>query len=244
MIHGELKAAIAEKARRTYEIPFSKKTTITEGRNKRWLALYRRYGKAGLLPKVRADKGFCRVLDETERDAFIEYLREHPELTARPVYRKLYEEGTNKTVLFSSSSSSLSRLVQSAGLSRQKRLVNAASEQNRKFAFYYPLECVQSDCMRGPGALGSDGKRVKAILIAFIDDAARRIIFPEFAGSERSLASQKGLKHITRYPGENRKNLCRQRLHLRLHPDTAHSRHAARVPHSLKAGQTPGSKKD
>jgi hypothetical protein len=71
MSHGELKAAIAEKAKRTYEIAFSKKTTITEGCIKicikKWLPLYRRYGKAGLLPKVRADKGFSRVLQEAER---------------------------------------------------------------------------------------------------------------------------------------------------------------------------------
>ena len=99
MSDGEPKATIAEKARRSYEIPFSKKTTITEGCIKKWLALYRRYGKAGLLPKVRADKGFSRVLEEAERDAFIEYLSEHPELTARAVYRKLYEKGTIKTVV-------------------------------------------------------------------------------------------------------------------------------------------------
>jgi hypothetical protein len=62
--HGELISSIREKANRTYEIPFSRKTTITEGCIKKWLALYRRYGKAGLLPKVRADKGSSRVLPE------------------------------------------------------------------------------------------------------------------------------------------------------------------------------------
>ncbi len=45
--HGELIASIREKAQRTYEIPFSRKTTITEGCIRKWLALYRRYGKAG-----------------------------------------------------------------------------------------------------------------------------------------------------------------------------------------------------
>lgn len=193
MGHGELKAAIKEKAKRTYDIPFSRKTTITEGCIKKWLALYRRYGKPGLMPKVRADKGSSRVMEEAERDAFIEYLTEHPELTARAVYRKLYDEGTIKTVL---SSSSLSRLVQAAGLSREKRLVAAASEQNRKFAFFYPLECVQADCMHGPSVPTAEGKREKAILLAFIDDATRRIVFAEFSFTERSLAFEKGLKHI------------------------------------------------
>lgn len=191
--HGELIAAIREKASRTYEVPFSKKTTITEGCIKKWLALYRRYGKAGLLPKVRADKGSSRVLPESERDAFLEYLTDHPELTARAVYRILYDEGTIKTVI---SSSSLSRLVQSAGLAREQRLKAKAQEQTRKFAFFYPLECVQADCMHGPMVPMPSGKHQKAILLAFIDDATRRIVYATFSTSERSLVFERGLKHI------------------------------------------------
>ncbi len=191
--HGELIAAIREKASRTYEVPFSKKTTITEGCIKKWLALYRRYGKAGLLPKVRADKGSSRVLPEPERDAFLEYLTDHPELTARAVYRILYDEGRIKTVI---SSSSLSRLVQSAGLAREQRLRVKAQEQTRKFAFFYPLECVQADCMHGPMVPMPSGKDRKAILLAFIDDATRRIVYATFSTSERSLVFERGVKHI------------------------------------------------
>jgi putative transposase len=191
--HGELIAAIREKASRTYEVPFSKKTTITEGCIKKWLALYRRYGKAGLLPKVRADKGSSRMLPESERDAFLEYLTDHPELTARAVYRILYDEGAIKTVI---SSSSLSRLVQSAGLAREQRLRAKAQEQTRKFAFFYPLECVQADCMHGPMVPMPSGKHQKAILLAFIDDATRRIVYATFSTTERSLVFEQGLKHI------------------------------------------------
>lgn len=191
--HGELITSIREKAQRTYEIPFSKKTTITEGCIKKWLALYRRYGKAGLLPKVRADKGSSRALPETERDAFLEYLTDHPELTAQAVYRMLCEAGTIKTVI---SSSSLSRVVQSAGLARDQRLSAKAHEQTRKFAFFYPLECVQADCMHGPLVPTASGKRQKAILLAFIDDATRRIVYASFSTTERSLVFEQGLKHI------------------------------------------------
>jgi len=191
--HGELIASIREKAQRTYEIPFSRKTTITEGCIRKWLALYRRYGKAGLLPKVRADKGSSRILAEAERDAFLEHLTDHPELTARAVYRILYEEGTITTVI---SSSSLSRLVHSAGLAREQRLTAKAHEQTRKFAFFYPLECVQADCMHGPTVATASGKHEKAILLAFIDDATRRIVYATFSTTERSLVFEQGLKHI------------------------------------------------
>jgi putative transposase len=191
--HGELLSSIREKAQRTYEIPFSHKSTITEGCIRKWLALYRRYGKAGLLPKVRADKGSSRVLPEAERDAFLGYLTDHPELTATSVYRLLYDEGTIRTVI---SSSSLSRLVQSAGLAREQRINAQAREQTRKFAFFYPLECVQADCMHGPTVPMPSGKREKAILLAFIDDATRRIVYASFSTSERSLVFEQGLKHI------------------------------------------------
>jgi transposase InsO family protein len=191
--HGDLISSIREKAGRSYEIPFSSKTTITAGCIKKWLTLYRRYGKSGLLPKVRADKGSSRVLPESERDAFLEYLTDHPELTARAVYRLLYDAGTITTVI---SSSSLSRIVQSAGMAREQRLNTTAREQTRKFAFFYPLECVQADCMHGPMVPMPSGKREKAILLAFIDDTTRRIVYAEFSTSERSLVFEQGLKHI------------------------------------------------
>ena len=191
--HGVLNAAIREKAERSYEIPFSKKTRITAGCIKNWLSLYRRYGKAGLRPKVRADKGASRVLTDTERVAFLEYLADHPQLTARAVYRVLYDQGVITTVI---SSSSLSRLVCAAGMTRENRTTVRAQEQNRKFAFFYPLECVQADCMHGPSVPADGGTRVKAILTAFIDDATRRVLYAEFSTHERSLVFELELRHI------------------------------------------------
>jgi DNA replication protein DnaC len=56
-ISGKHRTDFPEPTNRTYEIPFSRKTTITEGCIKKWLALYRRYGKAGLLPKSTRRQG-------------------------------------------------------------------------------------------------------------------------------------------------------------------------------------------
>ncbi len=36
----------------------------------------------------------------------------------------------------------------------------------------------------------------KAILIAFIDDAARRIVYARFVFSEESIAFEKGIRHM------------------------------------------------
>jgi hypothetical protein len=50
--------------------------------------------------------------------------------------------------------------------------------------------------MHGPVIPGPDGRSAKAILIAFIDDATRRIVHAEFSTSEHSLAFEKGIRHI------------------------------------------------
>lgn len=191
--HGALRQAIREKAKRSYDIPYSGKTTITEACIRKWLAAYRKYGREGLLPKIRADQGTSRSLSAEEQAAFLEALAENPKLTAGAVYRKLLDEQKINTRI---SSSSLSRIVVAAGMSRSQRLQQAQHEKNLKFDFFAPLECVQADCMHGPTVPGASGKAVKAILLAFIDDATRRIVYSEFGISERSLAFEKGLWHI------------------------------------------------
>jgi putative transposase len=191
--HGALKEAIREKARRTYDIPHSRKTTITEACIRKWLAAYRKYGREGLIPKVRSDQGTSRVLSPGEQAAFLESLARHPKLTAGAVYRKLLDDGTIQTRI---SSSSLSRVVVAAGMSRKERLQEAIREKNLKFEFFAPLECVQADCMHGPLVPADTGKREKAILLAFIDDATRRIVYSRFSFTERSLVFEQGLQHI------------------------------------------------
>ncbi|SIR02854.1 hypothetical protein SAMN05920897_12612 [Alkalispirochaeta americana] len=156
--HGALKEAIREKARRTYDIPYSRKTTITESCIRKWLSAYRKYGREGLMPKIRADQGISRVLSAEEQTAFLEELAQYPKLTAGAVYRKLLEERTISTRI---SSSSLSRIVVAAGMSRNERLQEAVREKSLKFEFFAPLECVQADCMHGPLVANDTGKREK-----------------------------------------------------------------------------------
>lgn len=48
---------------------------------------------------------------------------------------------------------------------------------------------------RSPDSRRQGGK-CKAILIAFINDATRRIVYAEFTQSEHSLAFEKGIQHI------------------------------------------------
>ena len=191
--HGALKEAIREKSRRAYDIPYSRKTTITDACIRKWLSTYRKYGREGLMPKIRSDQGTSRVLSADETAAFLQALAKNPKLTAGAIYRKLLKDGTISTQI---SSSSLSRIVVAAGMSRNERLQEAVQEKNLKFDFFAPLECVQADCMHGPLVPDDQGKREKAILLAFIDDATRRIVYSEFSFTERSVVFEKGLRHI------------------------------------------------
>ena len=108
-------------------------------------------------------------------------------------WKKLSDEGQLGGPI---ATSTLSRLVRANGLEREARLHDQVQEMNLKFDFFYPLECVQADCLHGPLIPDGKGGRCKAILIAFIDDATRRIVYAEFTQSEQSLAFEKGIRHI------------------------------------------------
>ena len=73
---------------------------------------------------------------------------------------------------------------------------------SRRFGFEYPLECVQADAMHGFPVPDSKGRKRKTILLAFLDDATRRIVFGEFAFSEKSVLFEQGVRHILKSHGK------------------------------------------
>jgi len=195
---GQRKEMIREKAKRTYEIPYSTRTTITEDCIRKWLTKYQKYGKDALLPKTRNDKGKCRSITEEETDVFLKYFEENSELTAIAAYKKLQKEGK---VTSDISTSALSRMVIAKGLTLRDRVNASRKEKTLKFNFIYPLECVQADDMHACPVPDDTGKMKKAILIAFIDDATRRIVYANFSFTERSLEFEKGILHILKAHG-------------------------------------------
>jgi len=197
--HGQIKRLIQDKAAMQYEMPWSSKTTISQGSIRKWLEVYRHNGKEGLRPKGRTDCGKSRVVSESDERIFTDFLRENPRLTAIAAWKKLYAEGKLDTQI---ATSSLSRIVKAHGLDREARMQESFQEKCLKFDFFYPLECVQSDCLHGPQIPDGKGGKCKAIMIAFIDDATRRIVYAEFTQSEHSLAFEKGIRHILSSQGK------------------------------------------
>jgi putative transposase len=184
---------IREKAAIEHDVPGRGRCRLSESCIRKWLALYRQYGKAGLQPRSRRDRGVSRVLSHTEAALLLNHLEGRPELTATAVLKSLQQTGKIRS---NPSTSSLSRLVRSAGLDRSQRLRKRDAEQNLKFDFFAPLECVQADCMYSVKVPDSRGRHRHAILLTFLDDATRRVLYATFSFTESSLAFEAGIKHI------------------------------------------------
>ena len=196
---SERSRLIKEKASREYDIPYSQKHTITAACIKNWLKQYRKYGKEGLMPKIRSDCGTCRSISAQEVSVLLESLEQRPELTATSALEKLKAEGAITSEI---SRSSLSRLVISSGMNRENRWRMVSKEKNLKFNFFSPLECVQADCMHAFAVPDGTGKQRKAILMSFIDDATRRILYATFSFRELSLGFETGILHILKAHGK------------------------------------------
>lgn len=195
----ERKALIKEKTQRLYVIPGSKKSGIGSETIRNWARKYKLYGKEGLLPKQREDRGRPRSFTDEEATLIVETLRKDPKLTATAAVKKLQRDGLIKTEI---KSSALSRFVQANNLTKKQRVKIIDDKDQRRFAFEGPLECVQADAMHGFPIPNGKGRKQKAILLAFIDDATRRILYARFAFSEKSILFEKGINHILKAHGK------------------------------------------
>ena len=195
----EIKKMICEKSLREYDIPFSTKRTITTKTIRNWLNSYLKCGKSGLYPKIRSDCGKSKSLTDSEQEAFMQYLEAHPNLSAKTCLKSLQKQGIIKSKI---SQSSISRFVIANGVTRAKRFEDKIKEKNLKFEFFAPLECVQADAMHSFHIPHQSGKKKKAILLTFLDDATRRIIYSKFIDSENALEFEAGIKHILKSYGK------------------------------------------
>jgi putative transposase len=189
----ELRALMRQKAGREHEVPYLGKRKLTVSCLRKWLAAYRRDGMEGLTPRRRRDSGSCRALTQSEAALLISELESHPECSATVTLKRLQGQGRIQS---HPSSSSLARLVRASGLDREGRRRVHQQEQTLPFEFFSPLECVQVDCMYTVAVPDAKGKRRQAVLLAFLDDATRRVLYACFSFSENALAFECGIRHI------------------------------------------------
>lgn len=194
----EKKSLIKEKTERRYVIPHSKKTSISAETIRNWATKYKLSGKEGLFPKQREDRGRPRSFTDKEASLIIEMMEKHPKWTASSAVKKLQQDGRVKTDI---KKSALSRFLQANNLTRKERGKIYQEKDQKRFAFEGPLECVQADAMHGFPIPDGKGKKQKAILLAFLDDATRRVLYARFAFSEKSILFEEGIKHIVKAHG-------------------------------------------
>ena len=195
----EKKSLLKKKTQRQYVIPGSTKNRISSETIRSWATKYRLHGKEGLLPKQREDRGRPRSFKDDEAQAIIGLLEKKPELSVSSVIKKLKADGIIESKI---SSSALSRFITANNLTKKERVKITDDQDQRRFAFEGPLECVQADAMHGFPIPNGKGKKKKAILLAFIDDATRRILYARFDFSEKSLLFEKGINHILKAHGK------------------------------------------
>jgi putative transposase len=196
--HEERRRLLYEKARVLYEVPGRGPKTLTVSCLRKWLRLYQQHGKTGLVPHRRCDHGAPRSLSAEEAALLLNCLEQHPDWCASVALHTLQNEGKIRS---DPSASSLSRLVRAAGLERQKRTRLKDQEQNLKFDFELPLECVQADGLHTVLVPDAKGRKRRAVLLAFLDDATRRVVFAGFGFSENSLLFERGIRHTLRAHG-------------------------------------------
>jgi putative transposase len=190
LLHGDvekkgLSALLREKAERVYEIPGSRRTRVASETIRDWLMAYRRGGFAALRPQVRSDVGSTRAIPQEIADLLCQIKEEGVALSIGAVIEKAkvvggWGDGVHLAP------ATVHRLLSRHGLMARKT-DEPTNKDRRRFAFEKAGELWMSDVMHGPSVM-VDGRKRKAYLIGFLDDATRVVPHAAFTLSENTAA--------------------------------------------------------
>ena len=176
---------LREKADIDYRIPGSLRVRVAPETIRSWLRDYRKGGLDALHPRVRADHGQSHALPREVADLLIAIKDEKRDLSVQLVIREALASGKVPEGL-PLAPSTVHRLLSRAGL-MAKQPDAPTSKDHRRFVFEKAGDLWMSDVMHGP-AVTVGGKKRKAYLIAFIDDATRVVPYAAFTLSENTAA--------------------------------------------------------
>ena len=180
-----LYARLREKADIDYKIPYSLRTRVASETIRDWLKAYRKGGVGALHPRVRADQGKSHALPREVSDLLLSIKDDKRDLSVQLVIREALASGKVSEGL-QLAPSTVHRLLSRAGL-MAKEPGEPTSKDHRRFVFEKAGDLWMSDVMHGPAVFVAGRKR-KAYLIAFIDDATRVVPYAAFALSENTAA--------------------------------------------------------
>jgi len=172
---GEVCRRAREIAARHYDIPFSKRTSVSFDTLLHWAARYRRDGLPALAPRPRQDRGHSRVITPQVADLIERLKRENPYRTGTTLLRELALSSDSHSPGISSST--LYRFLKLRGLTERQLL---APTPHKKFEARFSNQIWQSDMLFGPYVHRPGGGKVQAFLHAVLDDASRLIPHAQF----------------------------------------------------------------
>lgn len=183
---GQKRSLINEICAKDYKIPFSNRTCIRPGTVRSWLKAYKKAKTIeSLMPKVRNDKGGCRVLDD-ETVVILKNLREKsPTKPLTTLVKDAIESGEVKASVSEGNMASVYRLFK-----EWEKAKKSPSEDMRRFEMESCNDCWMLDAMVGPKCRYYDenGKEKIATVycFAFIDDKSRFITHAEFYKDQKA----------------------------------------------------------
>lgn len=180
-----LSVLLREKAERTYDIPGSRRTRVASETIRDWLKAYRRGGFAALRPQVRSDLGNTRAIPQEIADLLCHIKEESLALSVSAVIEKAKVAASLGDDIHLAPAT-VHRLFSRHGL-MDRKISDPTNKDRRRFAFEKAGEMWMSDVMHGPSVM-VEGRRRKAYLIAFLDDATRVVPHAAFALSENTAA--------------------------------------------------------
>jgi putative transposase len=176
---GELSRRAEEIASRLYDIPGSKRRTVSVDTLLDWATRYRGGGFEALAPKARQDRGQSRTITPQLASLIERLKRENPHRTGTTLLRELaLSSGKDEPPV---SASTLYRFLQQRGLSEKQLL---APQAHKKFEAEFSNQVWQADMLFGPWVQRPGGGRRQVFLHAALDDASRLIPHAEFYSSQ------------------------------------------------------------
>lgn len=177
-----------------------KEYTIASGTIKDWYHQYKKYGLEGLIPKARSDAGEYRSLSHDAKERIFALKKEFRFITATSIYHELIKEG-----YITSNNTSLSTIIRFINANNLKK--PPTEVELKAFAFKHANDSWQGDTS-WLFNIKMDGKSVKTCVIAFIDDASRKIVGADIYLNDSAINVQKTLKKaIAKYGVPHRLHL-------------------------------------
>jgi len=188
LIKGDLKEMVRELAQKSYAIPDSRRTYLSEKTIEGWYYAWKRGGIDALAPKPRSDRGSSKILPALQ-EALIAARKDNPRRSLRSIQKIVAASGIAGAQ--SLSRSSIHRFLVGCGLNQCPGA--AEPVERRSYVAAHAGDIWYGDVMHGPQVC-VNGKMRKVYLISFMDDASRLIAHSAFCTGETALDVEGVLK--------------------------------------------------